>query len=100
MKTPHTPGPWNIIKHAAPEGYPQFGIYAGDGTQRDFVIVRNDNAAADVELIAAAPEMLAALREIESNLTDHPEAKRGNSKVHYLMHAARAAIAKAEGRSA
>lgn len=44
-------------------------------------------------------DLLAALREVAAMLADHPDAQRGNSKVHYLMHATSAAIAKAEGRA-
>ena len=57
----HTPGPWNITKHGTPDYAPQFGIYT-DGP--DFVIVRGGKAHADAALIAAAPELLAILREI------------------------------------
>jgi hypothetical protein len=42
-------------------------------------------------------ELVAALTEIASALSAHPEANQGNSKVHYCMHKAKAAIAKAEG---
>jgi hypothetical protein len=50
---------------------------------------------ANGRLIAAAPDLLAALREIDKALVLHPDRNRGNSKVHYVIHAARAAIAKA-----
>ena len=58
----HTPGPWNVSRHATPDYAPQFGIYAGESA-RDLAIVKGDNAAADAALIEAAPELLAALED-------------------------------------
>jgi hypothetical protein len=67
----HTPGPWAISKHATPEHSPQFGVYPEGG--RDLAIVKGDNAKADAKLIAAAPDLLDALRAcaafIENNGT-------------------------------
>ncbi len=48
-------------------------------------------------LRAATHELLMALESIETLLASHPEATRGNSKVHFAMHKASAAIAKARG---
>jgi len=63
MKATHTPGPWNISKHAAPDYCPQFGIYAdGAAAHSDLAIVKDENAQANARLIAAAPELLEALR--------------------------------------
>lgn len=55
----HTPGPWNVSRHATPDYAPQFGIYAGESA-RDLATVTGDNAAADAALIEAAPDLLAA----------------------------------------
>jgi len=59
----------------------------------NYVIVECTGQRASLR--TAAPELLAALLEIEAQLSAHPEADRGNSKVHFAMHKARAAIARA-----
>lgn len=62
MSTPsHSPAPWEISKHATPEYAPQFGIYSS-GNRNDLALVEGDNAKADAQLIAAAPELLDALK--------------------------------------
>ena len=100
MKTTHTPGPWSIapsfagqwIKagdsyicplpdHIEHEGKPCGSVASQDKTQAEI----NANAA----LIAAAPELLAALRAL-TNCLDY----RGMDT--HEMDAARAAIFKAE----
>ena len=68
MTTPHhTPGPWNISKHATLDSFPQYGIHAGAGSY-DHVIVKLDNAEADAKLIAAAPDLLAACLDLIDSL--------------------------------
>ena len=63
MSTPsHTPGPWEISQHGTPDYAPQYGIYVGDKT--DHVIVKGENAMADARLIASAPELLEAARNL------------------------------------
>jgi hypothetical protein len=49
----------------------------------------------NIQFIAAAPDMAKALEEIENMLAGHPESGTGNTKVHYAMHAAKAALIKA-----
>jgi hypothetical protein len=61
--TAHSPGPWNISKHATPEHSPQFGVYAGDSLN-DLATVKGNDAAANARLIAAAPALLAALEAL------------------------------------
>ncbi len=101
-----TKGPW-----AVHETYDKLGVAAGNRsiclvseinsellnseTTQDYV----DNLYADATLIAAAPELLEALEEIEQQLAEHPDKDTGNSKVHYVWHKARAAIAKAKGEA-
>lgn len=54
-------------------------------------------AQADAHLNNAAlptySELLAALETIRSTLEDHPQVFEGNSKVHYVYHLARRALA-------
>ena len=71
MNTPHTPGPWNISNSASPAHSPQFGIYA-EGERNNLAIVYNDNAEANARLIAAAPDLLAALKDLLDYEDDRP----------------------------
>lgn len=52
-----------------------------------------DNSEANARLIAAAPELLEALRQCEALMASHPAFNISDARI-----AARAAIAKAEGR--
>ncbi len=91
-----TPGPWNMTKHGGMSGrYHKFhigsSVYSKDGMidGRDSVaeIQNNPEAAGNALLVAAAPDLYAALKELEElgMISDSP--------------AAVAAIAKAEGQS-
>lgn len=73
MKTNHTPGHWAISKHATPDYAPQFGVYSDDSS-KDLAIIKGDNANADAALVAAAPDLLAALQAVEARLTKAAEA--------------------------
>lgn len=86
----HTRGPWEISKHGTPAYAPQYGVYA-EGRQTDHVIVTGDHAEADARLIAAAPDLLAACR----NLADAFELLLADDTDNPRYVAARAAIAKA-----
>lgn len=93
MTTKHTPGPWSTIKYirttlvcdangnwiAAIKPVRKFGI-AGDD-------------AANARLIAAAPELLAAL----DAFTQWNDRDQGEGKLEDALNKARAAIAKAKG---
>lgn len=54
MKTKHTPGPWNITNHNPPV------IRASDAVQTVIAHVQYEK---DATLIAAAPELLEALKK-------------------------------------
>lgn len=90
---PHTPAPWTISKGA-------YGaIWAGPAQLphpgKESLIRRPELLAqrdADAALIAAAPDMLNALRFVRDELNSAPEEGR------WLGEVVRAAIAKAEGR--
>ncbi len=60
-----TSGTWEISKHGTPDYAPQYGVYSGDST---IATVTGDNARADAALIAAAPDLLKALKSL---MTDH-----------------------------
>lgn len=101
MTTQHTPGPWAIRKHEK-----GFVVYYTDGEIRSntaqcydrSVAEEHGTAEANAQLIAAAPELLAALQ----NIADHLwlEAKgEGKMDTKDLLQKAEAAIAKATTNS-
>ncbi len=87
METKHTPGPWYETGNHQ-------GLIISEATSANVAVAYDKKDAA---LIAAAPDLLEALTEIATLLSQHPEAERGNSKTHYAMHMARGAIAKTKG---
>ena len=98
MATQHTPGPWAIerrgrvaqIVSMAPQ------IEGGDCTVATVYEMQVDNAC----LIAAAPELLAALRNLVDVLEANPVLFFGMEDTCIdEWHAGIAAIAKAEGRA-
>lgn len=100
----HTPGPWNVSKSSMDRL-----IYADSEHAFDLAIVRNGGSDANVEanarLIAAAPEMFAALKDSVNQLETSPywiEQIMGKSSpaiagILQTCRNARAVIAKAEG---
>jgi N-acetylglucosamine-6-phosphate deacetylase len=85
-KAQHTPGPW---MYKATAGHHDFAIYP-EATGRDLALVR-DFDEANARLIAAAPELLGALRAVVEELARHEDRVSG------AMQLARVTIAKAEG---
>jgi hypothetical protein len=103
ITTTHTPGPWTYeIKTAIAGGTPQYAgpvIYAENDCEHHAIADASCNhtcrlpheTEANARLIAASPDMLAALKLIVTNYDS------GNYAA-IDMPQARAAIAKAEGR--
>lgn len=89
METKHTPGPWDVLKLANPDYAPEYGVCA-DAAARCHAVVKGE---ANARLIAAAPELLAALRRLMP-LWDREDVADTWSED---FEAAEAAIAKAEG---
>lgn len=94
MSAQHTPGPWLY----AQEGVNSFGIVKPDGhSVVHLVALSNSTAARDLEanarLIAAAPELLAALELMLKQFTKTPSTLK-DSEARCKAHAA---IAKATG---
>lgn len=87
--TTHTPGPWT---HHAGAYFDT--ITAANGT----VIVSAEIDAANAPLIAAAPELLAALKAVTYELGTICN-RRLTTDEQIALEAARAVIAKAEGRA-
>lgn len=99
-----TPGPWYIMgDDEHPEGVPVIEISRGHCPSPEYEQIAyvqpfmdddddyflTDEVRANAALIAAAPELYEALKQIVSDWDGEPED----------MYSARAAIAKAEGRS-
>lgn len=86
----HTPGPWRVAQINATD---KPWAVIGQGPHGDEIVAGYLRTEADARLIAAAPDMLAALQVLlasASYSTDAMDAAEAQ---------ARAAIAKAEGRS-
>lgn len=96
----HTSGPWEIGRHATPESFPQFGIYAANGNGRDLAHVVSHGTAdsaetqANARLMAAAPEMLEALRNVAEIMSG---ADYSHVKADMARAICRRAISAAEG---
>ena len=89
MSTQHTPGPWKL-DGAANTG--DLDIISPTGRiamlDCEFSEASEDVLTADARLIAAAPDLLHALRVIDSNAAESPE---------WIRRVTRDAIAKATG---
>lgn len=111
----HTPGPWKLrraesslehdfILHAGPH------IIAWSVPRADRSNTRKKSVhIANAKLIAAAPELLEALREMTERIEDHPAYQAlteeeenltggDTAELSYLARVGRAAITKAEGQ--
>lgn len=96
----HTPGPWKIITLEGVDGH--LFLCHDDGTENIPPLVakvydhQHADAEANARLIAAAPELLEALRELLDQLEGIGIPEWAGAEGLYLGQAA-AAIAKAEG---
>ena len=100
----HTPGPWVIEHDSDGESYWRAAIVAGDVIIADYVgSEHSDKAWFNAHLIAAAPDLLAALQSarfamsVQRALEAQTNPKRA-AHWNVIMDAATAAIAKAEGQ--
>lgn len=91
MKTKHTPGPWRYWTQRRPESEDTCTFRNLDGAEilRAVTVTLTES---DARLIAAAPELLAALEELVNAYIGDVTATRAPEVI-----AARAAIAKATG---
>lgn len=88
--TKHTPGPWTV-KRSARNGFPW--VVCDNGLQPSDIMLGVPEVEANARLIAAAPDLLAALRSV---LTLVDGGFKVGPKTH-VVEDIRAAIAKAEG---
>ncbi len=90
----HTEGPWEVLQPcsgATDSDDERLWICAGEKLVARVGFLGREREA-NAHLIAAAPEMLAALERVVALGSAHPESERGK-----LVSAARAATAKARG---
>jgi len=88
----HTPGPWAAIPDSGEDSEGDWYIIAPDED-----VITTGLSEPDAALIAAAPDLLAALKALSAGLHDEIDMK-AHIKASEVR-AARAAIAKAEGTS-
>lgn len=98
----HTPGPWYALGQAVNvdrEGMAGLACIAKAHQRRgtDLVPITKAEAEANARLIASAPELLAALSEIEAHHVEQNRAKGRPESRSRTLRVVRAAIAKAEG---
>ena len=96
MSAKHTPGPWTVYDPEMPDTEATYGI---DGPQGQpvvyFGLTKNDgiNLLENARLIAAAPDLLEALRSLHAAMACYD----GTPEETLALDVARAAIAKAIG---
>ncbi len=98
MPTAHTPGPWRI---ATKDTNRRVVDAAGHSTcvASPLTRGREDEAKANAVLVAAAPDMLAALQRIKAECVQAEKCGWSAPSGAWLDVIASAAIARAEGRS-
>lgn len=98
----HTPAPWTHYDDSAPSRYhPQHKIQSRGKSIATVYCTRGDEAtdAANARLIAAAPDLLLALKAMTEEWVDYMTINHlGDPWAKHNMKLARAAIAKAEER--
>lgn len=90
MKTQHTPGPWKLAQGTTCIENAYGGLIAR-------VFVESAACDADARLIAAAPDLLAALHAFNDAYSFISE--KAPAPLQHAVRKARAAIAKAKGES-
>ncbi|MFN3858152.1 MAG: hypothetical protein ACK4RV_10400 [Caulobacter sp.] len=95
----HTPGPWEVAGNCVRTRY-RMGDPDNNGTMVADVGVFPPEREANARLIAAAPELLAALRQTTDLLaTANKSTDRPSSYVWEIVGQARAALSKATGEA-
>ena len=59
----HTPGPWTVVTRHTPNGVVRY-IKADTGHREIAVLYEDDRQEANASLVAAAPDLLTALRAV------------------------------------
>lgn len=92
----HTPGPWKSFQRLSQDGLPEIVVTAENGCPIA-VVSNHAEFKANTRLIAAAPELLEALKVCAALIN----IQNGNlhQDVNAILDVTKAAVAKAEGRS-
>jgi len=93
----HTPGPWAIVTGQGWRNAAIRPIVMGQQSQHTLArILPNDDCEANARLIAAAPELLEALKGLLADISDYQTTNNLGGQRNHWQVIARAAIAKAE----
>jgi hypothetical protein len=101
-RKPHTPGPWTL-EYSPQSGFSVWHDPRAHGYMRRGAVIicadfrAGDEAAANAALIAAAPDLLAAIRPLAFSSPSTPPPGVGLDDWHAAVMAAREAVAKARG---
>ena len=99
MSTKHTPGPWFVAKESDVQASDGNVVISPNGYEiRPVPGVRLGDEMADLQLTAAAPELLAALQVMLRDYTAVHDI--GDVEMQPAIYQARAAISKATGSAA
>jgi hypothetical protein len=104
MMSKFTPGPWKIVapRHNEPNGVNGAKIWSSTNLPVCGVPRRADRPLdqkkADLSLIAAAPDMYEALKEIERHHVEQNRMKMRPEENSHTLHVVRAALDKADGK--
>jgi hypothetical protein len=97
--TTHTPGPWIVSDNALDPENTVLDGKRGKRVGRYQICVANgyssDEATANARLIASAPDLLAALQNLEATAPGDIDAETAEEYRRFVWRVARAAIAKA-----
>lgn len=93
----HTPGPWEAIQTSLDQTITR--VVWGDGfnTPLAWVYTEDPTGRANAALIAAAPDLLAAVEGIVNQAENAPSDECADSYLCNILDIARAAIAKVKG---
>jgi hypothetical protein len=99
--TEHTAGPWQATRISAYEQHDRLAVASVAPGQAELILVLHtfdgSQAEANVRLMAAAPDLLAALEEIEAHHVQQNHLKGRDENRSRTLRIARAALAKARG---
>lgn len=90
-----TPGPWTVRFDHDNIGYPCYFIHGFSGDAKRDVALHTANA----NMIAAAPDLYAALEMLLADIEEYQRINQLGGENNHAQVLARAALAKAEGRS-
>jgi len=98
----HTPGPWRVEDETELGGFAVYAEYNGQFGRKTAIICSRNRwehqaaaSLANARLIAAAPDLLSALRDLAVVVSGYP---MSGMDAEARLQAAYAAIARAEGR--